>query len=189
MINRVTRRTALIGLSSVAAFPGRAQTAPAGRPKEDNAEYAELERPAVFEVVSATGSLKETAQKGQELIWHRKGTSAERRFQVTNIAIAFLRSETGGQVKMTFSCNVSSLGYSVDEAKLNVIIRSKGGAAMYTWSLAIAVKCADKNQSLTPQTQDVPHDVAANVFTNAGSVEVTEFTESNFPGVKVQRCE
>lgn len=138
MINRVTRRTALIGLSTVAAFPGRAHTAPAGRPKQDNAEeYAELERPAVFEIVSTTGSLKETAQKGQELIWHRKGAAAERRFQVTNIAIAFLRSETGGQVKMTFSCNVSSLGYSADEAKLNVIIRSKGGAAMYPGASAL----------------------------------------------------
>ena len=188
MISGVTRRTALIGLSAVAAFPVRAETAPAGRPKQDNTEYAELERPAVFDVVSTTGSLKETAQKGQELIWHRKGASAERRFQVTNIAIAFLRSETGGQVKMTFSCTVSSLGYSVDEAKLNVIIRSKGGGAMYTWSLGIAVKCADKNQSLTPLTQDVPNDIAANVFTNAGGVEVTEYTEPNFPGVKVQRC-
>ena len=188
MINQVTRRTALIGLSAVAAFPVRAQTAPAGRPKQEEAEYAELERSAVFEVVSTTGSLKETAQNGQELIWHRKGTSAERRFQVTNIAVAFLRSETGGQVKLTFSCTVSSLGYSVEEAKLNVIIRSKGGGAMYNWSLGIAVKCADKNQSLTPLTQDVPNDIAANVFTNAGGVEVTEFTEPNFPGVKVQRC-
>src|SRR5262245_3474077 len=188
MTNQITRRTALIGLSAVAAFPVRAQAAPAGKPKQEDGEYAELERSAVFEVVSATGSLKETAQKGQELIWHRKGASAERRFQVTNIAIAFLRSETGGQVKMTFSCNVSSLGYSAEEVKLNVIVRSKGGGAMRTWSLGIAVKCADKNQSLTPLTQEVPNDVAANVFTNAGGVEVTEYTEQNFPGVKVQRC-
>jgi len=188
MISGVTRRTALIGLSTVAAFPAFAQTAPAGRPKQDNTEYAELERPAVLDVVSTTGSLKETAQKGAELIWHRKGTPAERRFQITNIAVAFLRSETGGQVKMTFSCNVSSLGFLVEEAKLNVIVRSKGGGAIYTWSLGIAVKCADKNQSLTPLTQDVPNDIAANVFTNANTVEVTEYTEPNFPGVKVQRC-
>ena len=188
MISGVTRRTALIALSTVAALPVRAQTAPAGRPKQDNTEYAELERPAMFDVASTTGSLKETAQNGAELIWHRKGTPAERRFQITNIAIAFLRSETGGQVKMTFSCTVSSLGHSVEEAKLNVIVRSKGGGAMYTWTLGVAVKCADKNQSLTPLTQDVPNEIAANVFTNAGGVEVTEYTEPNFPGVKVQRC-
>ena len=142
----------------------------------------------MFEISTATGSLKETAQKGQELIWHRKGKSAERRFQVANIAVAFLRSETGGQLKMTFSCNVSSLGYLVDEAKLNVIVRSKGGAAIYTWTIGIAVKCADKNQSLTPLTHDVPNDVAANVFTNVNAVEVAQHTEPNFPGVKVQRC-
>jgi len=184
MISNVTRRTALIGFS-IFALPVRAETA---RPKQDNTEFAELERPAQLEVGSTTGSLKETVQNGSELIWHRKGTPAERRFQITNIAVAFLRSETGGQVKMTFSCTVSSLGYSVEEAKLNVIVRSKGGAAIYTWTLGVAVKCADKSQAHTPLTQDVPNDIAANVFTNAGTVEVTEFTEPNFPGVKVQRC-
>jgi hypothetical protein len=110
------------------------------------------------------------------------------RFQITNISIAFLRSETGGQLKMTFSCNLSSLGYLVDEAKLNVIVRSKGGGALHTWTLGISVKCADKNQSLTPITHDVPNDVAANVFTNVNAVEVAEYTEPNFPSVKVQRC-
>ena len=188
MISGITRRTALIGLSTFVALPIRAQTAPKSSPKQDNVEYAELERPAVFEMMTNTGSLKETAQRGQELTWHRKGASADRRFQITNIAVAFLRSETGGQVKMTFSCNVSSLGYLVDEAKLNVIVRSRGGGAMYTWSLGISVKCADKIQSLTPLTHDVPNDIAANIFTNVNAVEVAEYTEPNFPGVKVQRC-
>ena len=188
MIIDVTRRTALVGLSAFAAFPIHAQPAPKGQPKQDDVELAELERPAVFEIMTATGSLKETAQKGQELIWHRKGRSADRRFQITNISVAFLRSESGGQVKMTFSCNVSSLGYLVDEARLNVIVRSRGGGAIHTWSIGIAVKCADKNQSLTPLTHDVPNDVAATVFTNVNAVEVAEYTEPNFPGVKVQRC-
>ncbi len=113
----------------------------------------------MFEITSHSGSLKETAQGGQDLIWHRKGKSIERRFQLTNVSIAFLRSETGGQIKMTFSCNITSFGYSVEEARLNVIVRSKGGAALHTWSIAIAVKCEDKNQSLTPLTQVVPTDV------------------------------
>ena len=188
MINVVTRRTALVGLSTFAAIPARAQPAPKSQPKQADVELAELERPAVFEITTATGSLKETAQKGQELIWHRKGRSADRRFQITNISVAFLRSESGGQVKMTFSCNVSSLGYLVDEARLNVIVRSRGGGAIHTWTIGIAVKCADKNQSLTPLTHDVPNDVAATVFTNVNAVEVAEYTEPNFPGVKVQRC-
>ena len=50
MISGITRRTALIGLSAFVALPIRAQTAPKGSPKQDNVEYAELERPAVFEM-------------------------------------------------------------------------------------------------------------------------------------------
>ena len=91
----------------------------------------------MFEITSRTGSLKETTQAGQELIWHQKGKSIDRRFQLTNISIAFLRSETGGTIKMTFSCNVSSSGYRVEEAKLNVTVRSKGGGALYAWSSAL----------------------------------------------------
>ena len=139
--------------------------------------------------MSHSGSLKETTQGGQDLIWHKKGRSIERRFQLTNVSIAFLRSETGGQIKMTFSANITSFGYSVEEAKLNVIVRSKGGAALHTWSVVLAVKCEDKNQSLTPLTQVVPADVAANVFNNVGTVEVAEYTEPNFPGINVQRCD
>jgi hypothetical protein len=182
----VTRRAAVIGLSTCIASPVRAQAQ--SRPK-DAEEFAKLEQPAVFEIAANTGSLKETVQKGQQLVWHRKGGPSDGGFQVTNISIAFLRSESGGQVKMTFSGNVSSLGsLTSDEAKLNVNVRAKGGASLHSWSFGISVKCADKDQPLTPLTHDVPTDVAANVFTNVSTIEVAEPAEPNFPGVKVQRC-
>ena len=78
-----------------------------------------------------TGTLKETVQKGQQLIWRGRESPNDRRFQVTNISVAFLRNEPGGQVKMTFAGDISSLGYRpVDEAKLNIIVRTKGDASI-----------------------------------------------------------
>jgi len=146
-----------------------------------------LVQPAVFDIAANTGSLKETVQKGQQLVWRWKGASNEGGgFQVTNISVAFLRSESGGQVKMTFSGNVSSLGYlTSEEAKLNVNVRAKGGASLHSWSFGVSAKCADKDQ---PLTHDVPNDVAANVFANVGTVEVAEPAEPNYRGVSVQRC-
>lgn len=186
MIINVTRRAALIGLSTCIAVPARAQTP--SRPK-DAEGFATLEQPAVFEIAANTGSLKETVQKGQQLVWRPKGGPSDGGFRMSNISVAFLRSESGGQVKMTFSGNVSSLGYlTSEEAKLNLNVRAKGGASLHSWSFGISVKCADKDQPLTPLTHDVPTDVAANVFTNVSTVEVAEPAEPNFPGVKVQRC-
>ena len=182
----VTRRAAMIGFSILVTLPSRAE--PAAKQGQETTEVVELERPVMFEVVSRTGSLKETAQAGQELTWHQKGKSSDRRFQLTSISIAFLRSETGGQIKMTFSCNISSFGYSAEEAKLNVIVRSKGGAALHTWGVGIPVKCEDKNQPLTPLAQTVPADVSANVFVNVNTVEIAEHTDPNLAGVKLQRC-
>jgi hypothetical protein len=186
----MTRRTMLIGLAASAPIPAGAQTPPAAKQKAaPTEEFAVLDRPAVFEMSSQSGTLKETVQNGEDLIWRHKDNPSDRRFQISNIAVAFLRSETGGQVKMTFSCSVSSLGYlPSDEIKLNVIVRSKGGAALHSWSLGLPIKCADKNQSITPLTSEVPKDFAANVFTNVNSVEVSEFAEPSVPGVKVQRC-
>jgi hypothetical protein len=184
----VTRRCATIGLCFCLAASLRAEPAPKGRSDAEREETAALERPASFEVRSQTGSLKETVQNGQDLIWHRKDRSIERRFQLTNIAVAFLRSETGGQVRMTFSGNVSSLGHAADDVRLTVIVRSKGGGALHTWPLSFAVKCADKNQPLSPQAMDVPTGIAANVFINATTVEIAENADPGFPGVRVRRC-
>jgi hypothetical protein len=187
MLN-ATRRAALIGLLAVAASPIHAQTA--GKPKPVGDESAELEQPTVFDITAKSGSLKETVQKGQVLFWRRKQGQKERLFRLENISVALLRNETGSQVKITFSGNVSSLGYSTsDEAKLNLTIRTKAGAALYAWSFGITVKCGDSNKPLTPLTNQMPMDISANVFANAGSVEIAELTEPSSPGVKVQRCD
>jgi len=90
---------------------------------------------------------------------------------------------------MTFAGKVSALGYlPADEIKLNVIVRSKGGAALHSWSFGIPIKCVDKDQAINPMTQEVPKDFAANVFANANTVEVAELSEPSAPGTKVQRC-
>jgi len=87
-----TCRAALIVLASCAAAAAHAQTS---RPQ--NGEFVMLDRPAVFEITPNTGSLKESVQKGQQLVWHPKEKPNEPRFQVTNISVAFLRSEAAGK--------------------------------------------------------------------------------------------
>jgi hypothetical protein len=187
-IMSLTRCTALIGLSTFLALPVRAQTtAPAG-PTPDAVESVSLEQPAIFEITSISGTLKETVQQGQQLIWRGRGSPNDRRFQVTNISVAFLRDGTAGEVKMTFAGDISSLGYRpVDEAKLNLILRTKGGASIYSWSFGLSVRCSDRNRP-APLTEQVPSDLAANVFTNVGTVEIAEYREPNYPRVMVRRC-
>jgi hypothetical protein len=196
MRTSITRRAALIGLPAVIVLPARAEPnpkadpSPKAAPKQPAEELAVLEKSAVFDVSTTSGSLKESVQNGQDLIWHKKGQSSERFFQISNIAMGLLRSETGGQLTVTFSCNVSSLGYMTpEEAKLNMILRTKGGAALHSWTFAVAVKCTDKSQSLPPQTHDVPKEISANVFTNIYSIEIAEYTEPNLSEQKAQKCD
>jgi hypothetical protein len=180
----LTRRAALIALASCAALPANAQT---NRPRDG--ESVTLDKPAVFDIAPNTGSLKESVQKGQQLIWHPKDKPNDGRFQITNMAVAFLREQSGGQVKMTFTGNISSLGHmTAEDAKLNIIVRAKGGASLHSWSFEISVKCADKDRPLTPLTHDVPNDVAQNVFSNVSTVEIAELAEPNYRGVSGQRC-
>jgi hypothetical protein len=40
-----------------------------------------------------------------------------------------------------------------------------------------------------PLTDQVPKDIAANVFANVGSVEISEHRAPDFPRAKVRRCE
>ena len=87
------RRVALAGLIAFAASTSHAQTT--NRAGPDGASAVELERPAVFELSPRTGSLKETVQKGQELIWRRKEGERERQFRVDNISVALLRVAPG----------------------------------------------------------------------------------------------
>jgi hypothetical protein len=106
------------------------------------------------------------------------------------MSVALLRNDVSGQVTMTFSCNISSLGYlTPDEVKLNIIAHTKGGAALHSWSLGVSVTCTDNNQPLAPQKQETPKDIADNVFVNISSVEVAEHIEPNYPGLKVQHCD
>jgi hypothetical protein len=183
----IMRGVVLVGLMAFAASPIHAQTT--NRAGPDGAGAAELERPAVFDLSPRTGSLKETVQKGQELIWRRKEGERERQFRVDNISVALLRSETGAQVKITFSGNVSSQGYSSSEdAKLTLTIRTGAGAALYAWRFGIPVKCGDDKKPVAPLTHDLPTDIAANAFANAGTVELAEYSEPNAPGVPVRRC-
>jgi hypothetical protein len=185
----ITRRAAIIGLTAFVMRPARAQPSPKNVPKQPEVEIATLEKSAVFDIATTSGSLKESVQNGQELIWHRKDQPAERAFELSNIAVGLIRSETGGQLMVTFSCEVSSLGYGTSEdAKLNMILRTKGGAPLHALALAVAVKCTDKNKAPAPQSHEVPKEIAANVFTNVNSIEITEYTEANVPELKIQRC-
>ena len=74
------------------------------------------------------------------------------------------------------------------DAKLNVIVRAKGGASLHSWNFDISVKCADKDRPLTPLTHDVPNDVVANVFSNVSTIEIAEPADPTYRGVSVQRC-
>jgi hypothetical protein len=44
------------------------------------------------------------------------------------------------------------------------------------------------SRALAPVTHEVPSDIAANVFTNVGTVEIGEYREPNYPRVMVRRC-
>ena len=183
----MTRRAAVLALA-MAPWPVRAREADAARPATE--EAAVLDRPTRFDISTVTGSLKETVKSGQALLWRAKDNPSEHCFQITDISVGLLRSETGADVKLTFSGNVSSVGYlALEDVKLNVVVRSKGGASLHSWSIAVPVKCGDKNRPLTPVTGAVPRDIAATVFNSVNAVEVLEQGEPTAPGVKVRRCD
>ena len=184
----ITRRTALAGLCAMVTLPARAETNRSSAPR-GSAEFATLEQPAALDIAPTSGRLKESIQKGQVLTWRGKQNAAERVFQLTNVSVSLLRNETGGELTMTFSCNISSLGYMTPEpAKLEVVSRTKAGAAIYSWSVPVTVKCGDNNQTLPPQAHGVPKEIAANLFATIASVEIAEYRQPNAPELKVQRC-
>ena len=187
-VHHLTRRTALIAFSACIA-PVRAQSSLPNRPKPDALEFAELEKPAMFDLASISGNLKETIQKGQKLVWLRKESQTDRAFQLSKISVGLIRSQIGDQVMVTFSSDILSLGYrTFEEVDLHVILRTKGGAALHTLTLGIWVECTDKIQTLHPHTEELPKSIAANVFANASSVEIADHVEPNVSGLKVQRC-
>ena len=127
MPTHLIHRIAPIGLATLIAWPAHAQPAPTGQPPPN---AVSVEQPAVFDVTSVNGTLKETVQKEQQLVWHARRSPNERRFQLTDMSVAFLRNQAPGEVKMTFAGQVSAFGWRPDgEPKLNVTVRTRGGAS------------------------------------------------------------
>src|SRR5262249_6766041 len=181
MMIGLARCILLIGLATFLALPARAQTSAPGGETPDAVEAVSLELPAIFEITPVSGTLKETVQQGPELVWRARPSPNDRRFQVTNISIAFLRDGIARQLQRTFAGCVSSVAdRPVDEARLSIIVRPKGGASIYSWSFASSFRCSVNNRP-GPLTERIQGDVDANVFTNVGSVEISEYRESNYP--------
>jgi hypothetical protein len=74
------------------------------------------------------------------------------------------------------------------DPKLEVIVRTRGGASIYFWNFAVAVRCADSNRPLPPLSQVVPNDIAANLFNSVGAVEISEYREPNAPILTARQC-
>ena len=148
-----------------------------------------VEQSAVFDVMPVTGTLKETVQKRQQLVWRARRSPDERRFELTDMSVALLRNEAPGEVRITFAGHVSALGWRPEgDPKLEVIIRTRGGASIYSWTFGFSVRCADTNRPLPPSSQVVPNDIAANLFNSVGTVEISEYREPNSPILTARQC-
>jgi hypothetical protein len=165
---------------AVRAQPGTSQPPP---------NAVSVEQSAVFDVTPITGTLKETLQKRQQLVWRARRSPNERRFELTDMSVALLRNEAPGEVKITFAGHVSALGWRPEsDPKLEVIIRTRGGASIYSWTFDFSVRCADTNRPLPPISQLVPNDIAANLFNSVGTVEISEYREPNSPILTARQC-
>jgi hypothetical protein len=102
--------------------------------------------------------------------------------------VARIRRGSGSRTARSEECAEASKPGICDPRDARMIVRTKGGASLHAWALGVSVKCTDKNQSVPPQTHEVPKDIAANVFTNVYSVEITEDANPSLPAQKVQRC-
>jgi hypothetical protein len=179
-------RIALIALAVFLASPAHAQPAASGQPPPN---AVSIEQSAVFDVTPATGALKETVQKGQQLVWRARRSPNDRRFELTDMSVAFLRSQASPEVKMTFAAHLSAFGWRPEsDPKLEVIVRTRGGASIYFWNFAVSVRCADSNRPLPPLSQVVPNDLTANLFNSVGTVEISEYREPNAPILTARQC-
>jgi hypothetical protein len=170
MPKHLVRRTVLIGLATLFVWAVHAQPAPTEQPPPN---AVSVEQSATFDVTPVSGTLKETVQKEQRL---------------TDMSVAFLRNQATGEVKVTFAGDVSAFGWRPDgEPKLNVIVRTRGGASIYSWTFVVSVRCADNNRP-SSVSQTVPDDLAANIFNSVGSVEISEYREPNSPILTVRPC-
>ena len=176
----------LIGLATLVAWPVHAQPAPTGQPPPN---AVSVERSAIFDVTPVTGTLKETVRKEQQLVWRARRSPNDRRFQLTDISVAFLRNQAPGEVKITFAGHVSAFGWRPNgEPKLNVTARTRGGASIYSWTFDVSVRCADTNRPLPSLSQTVPNDIAANLFNSVRAVEISEYREPNSPILTARQC-
>jgi len=186
MSTDLTPRIALIALAALLASPAHAQPAAPGQPPPN---AVSIEQSAVFDVKPATGALKETVQRGQQLVWRARRGTNDRRFGLTDMSVAFLRSEAPTEVKITFAGHVSAFGWRPEsDPKLEVIVRTRGGASIYFWNFAVSVRCADSNRPLPPLSQVVPNDLTANLFNSVGTVEISEYREPNAPILTARQC-
>ena len=177
----------LLGGTAV-AWPLAARAQP-GQTTQPQPNAVSVEQSAVFDVTPITGTLKETVQKQQQLVWRARRSPNERRFEVTDMSVALLRNEAPGEVKITFAGHVSALGWRPEvEPKLEVIIRTRGGASIYSWTFGFSVRCADTNRPLPPLSQVVPNDIAGNLFNSVGTVEISEYREPNSPILTARQC-
>ena len=84
---------------------------------------------------------------------------------------------------------VSAFGWRPDgEPKLNVIVLTRGGASIYSWTFGVSVRCADNNRPLPPLSETVPNDIAANLFNSVGALEISEYREPNSPILTARQC-
>ena len=148
-----------------------------------------VEQSAVFDVTPITGTLKETVQKQQQLVWRARRSPNERRFELTDMSVVLLRNQAPGEIKITFAGHVSALGWRPEgDPKVEVIIRTRGGASIYSWTVSFSVRCADTNRPLPPLSQVVPNDIAPNLFNSVGTVEISEYREPNSPILTARQC-
>ena len=93
-------------------------------------------------------------QKQQQLVWRARRSPNERRFELTDMSVALLRNEAAGEVMITFAGHVLALGWRPErDPKVEVIIRTRGGASIYSWTVGLSVRCADTNRPLPPLSQ------------------------------------
>jgi hypothetical protein len=132
------------GFSIMVALPARAQS-----DQPVPTEFAVLERPVAFEISPSTGTLKETAQRGQELIWIRKDNPSDRRFQVSNISVGFLqRSWRTSENDLLWQHHVAWL-FHFRGSEIERDHSHAGRCVAPFLELGFSVKCGDNNQPLT----------------------------------------